>query len=45
MTVLRQDKPQRMVSFTVVLFTLSVGIVIGTLINSGVKAAQRSLPR
>ena len=37
-----QDKlrSQKLLSFTLVLFTLSIGIVIGTLINSGVKAAK-----
>jgi serine protease Do len=33
---------QKFLSFTLVLFTLSIGIVIGTLINSGVKAAKDS---
>jgi len=31
---------EKFLSFTLILFTLSVGIVIGTLINSGVKAAK-----
>ena len=33
-------RTQKLLSFTLVLFTLSIGIVIGTLINSGVKAAK-----
>ncbi len=33
---------QKLLSFTLVLFTLSIGIVIGTVINSGVKAAKDS---
>ena len=33
---------QKLLSFTLMLFTLSIGIVIGTLINSGVKAAKES---
>ncbi|HJT89032.1 MAG TPA: Do family serine endopeptidase [Bryobacteraceae bacterium] len=33
---------QKFLSFTLVLFTLSIGIVIGTVINSGVKAAKDS---
>jgi serine protease Do len=31
---------RKLLSFTVVLFTLAIGIVIGTLINTGVKAAK-----
>lgn len=31
---------QRLLSFTLILFTLSVGIVIGTLLDTGVKAAK-----
>lgn len=33
-------RTQKVLSFTLVLFTLSVGIVIGTLVNQGVKAAK-----
>src|ERR1700690_549111 len=33
-------RAQKLLSFTLILFTLSIGIVIGTLINSGVKAAK-----
>jgi serine protease Do len=33
-------RTQKLLSFTLVLFTLSIGIVIGTLINPGVKAAK-----
>src|ERR1700687_4511680 len=35
-------RAQKLLSFTLVLFTLSIGIVIGTVINSGVKAAKDS---
>src|SRR6266700_5503435 len=33
-------RTQKTLSFTLILFTLSVGIVIGTLVSSGVKAAR-----
>ncbi len=33
-------RTQKLLSFTLILFTLSIGIVIGTLVNSGVKAAK-----
>ena len=33
-------RTQKVLSFTLILFTLSVGIVIGTLVNQGVKAAK-----
>ncbi|HEY2015513.1 MAG TPA: Do family serine endopeptidase [Bryobacteraceae bacterium] len=33
-------RTQKLLSFTLILLTLSIGIVIGTLINSGVKAAK-----
>jgi len=33
-------RTQKVLSFTLILFTLSIGIVIGTLINSGVRAAK-----
>src|SRR5579872_593141 len=33
-------RTQRLLSFTLLLLTLAVGIIIGTLINSGVKAAK-----
>jgi len=35
-------RTQKLLSFTLILFTLSIGIVIGTLITSGVKAAKDS---
>jgi len=35
-------RTQKLLSFTLILFTLSIGIVIGTLMNSGVKAAKDS---
>ena len=31
---------QKLLSFTLILFTLAIGIVIGTLVNSGAKAAK-----
>src|SRR5215831_6250477 len=37
-------RTQKVLSFTLILFTLSVGIVIGTLINQGVKAAKSDNP-
>ena len=33
-------RTQKVLSLTLILFTLSVGIVIGTLVNQGVKAAK-----
>src|SRR6478672_1808976 len=40
--VLQRLRTQKLLSFTLVVFTLAIGIVIGTLINvnSGVKAAK-----
>ena len=35
-------RAQKLLSFTLILFTLSIGIVIGTVVNSGVKAAKDS---
>lgn len=35
-----QLRTQKLLSFTLILFTLSIGIVIGTLLTSGVKAAK-----
>src|SRR5689334_963800 len=35
-------RTQKFLSFTLILFTLSIGIVIGTLITSGVKAAKET---
>ena len=40
MSFLDKLRTQKLLSFTLILFTLSVGIVIGTLITSGVKAAK-----
>jgi serine protease Do len=37
-------RTQKVLSFTLILFTLSIGIVIGTLINQGVKAARSDGP-
>ena len=40
MSIFDKLRTQKLLSFTLMLFTLSVGIVIGTLVNSGVKAAK-----
>ena len=40
MSLFDKLRTQKLLSFTLILFTLSIGIVIGTLINSGVKAAK-----
>ncbi|MCU1238570.1 MAG: protease Do [Candidatus Solibacter sp.] len=40
MSFLNKLKTQKFLSFTLILFTLSTGIVIGTLVNQGVKAAK-----
>src|SRR5271157_4985324 len=40
MSIFDKLRTQKFLSFTLVLFTLSIGIVIGTLINSGVRAAK-----
>src|ERR1039457_2938944 len=42
MSIFDKLRTQKILSFTLVLFTLSIGIVIGPLINSGVKAAKDS---
>ena len=40
--VLQKIRTQKLLSFTLIVFTLAIGIVIGTLINlnTGVKAAD-----
>ncbi|MGA3236801.1 MAG: trypsin-like peptidase domain-containing protein [Bryobacteraceae bacterium] len=40
MSLFDKFRRQKLLSFTMVLFTLSVGVVIGTVISSGVKAAR-----
>ena len=40
MSIFDKLRIEKLLSFTLILFTLSIGIVIGTLINSGVKAAK-----
>src|SRR5260370_5126225 len=40
MSFLDKLRTQKTLSFTLILFTLSVGIVLGTLVSSGVKAAR-----
>ena len=42
MSLFDKFRSQKLLSFTLILFTLSIGIVIGTVINSGVKAAKES---
>ena len=40
MNAFKKLRTQKLLSFTLILFTLSIGIVLGTLITSGVKAAK-----
>src|SRR5207253_11437725 len=40
MNFLEKMRTQKALSFTLILFTLSGGIVLGTLVNSGVRAAK-----
>src|SRR5271165_1034429 len=40
MSLIERVRTQKQLFFTLVLFTLSIGIVLGTLISSGVKAAK-----
>src|SRR5277367_6448740 len=42
MSFLNKVRQQKYLSFTVILFTLSIGILIGTVMNSGVKANSQS---
>ena len=42
MSFVDRVRTQKLLSFTLLLFTLCLGIVIGTLINSGVKAARET---
>jgi serine protease Do len=42
MSFLNKLRRQKLLSFTLILFTLAIGVVIGTLINTGVKAAKDS---
>src|ERR1039457_6315308 len=44
MSLFGRLRTQKVLSFTLILFTLSVGIVIGTLVNQGVKAARSDGP-
>jgi serine protease Do len=44
MSLFDRLRTQKVLSFTLILFTLSVGIVIGTLVNQGVKAAKSEGP-
>ena len=44
MSLFDRLRTQKVLSFTLILFTLSVGIVIGTLVNQGVKAAKSDSP-
>src|SRR6266699_3454096 len=40
MSFLNKLRTQKTLSFTLILFTLSLGIVLGTLVSSGVRAAK-----
>ena len=40
MSLFDKLRTQKLLSFTLILFTLAVGVVIGTLVNTGVKAAK-----
>jgi serine protease Do len=40
MSIFDRMKTQKLLSFTMILFTLSLGVVLGTLVSSGVKAAR-----
>jgi serine protease Do len=42
MSVFDRLRNEKLLSFTLILFTLSIGIVIGTLISSGIKTASAS---
>jgi serine protease Do len=42
MSFFEMFRKQKLLSLTLVLFTLSIGVVIGTLINTGVKAAKEN---
>ena len=44
MSLFDRMRTQKVLSFTLILFTLSVGIVLGTLVNQGVKAAKDDRP-
>ncbi|MBM3774580.1 MAG: Do family serine endopeptidase [Acidobacteria bacterium] len=43
MTFLGTVRRQKLLSFTLILFTLSVGVVIGTLVSTGVKAEKAAV--
>jgi len=40
MNFFERMRQQKLLSFTLLLFTLSIGILIGTLVNTGVRAAK-----
>ena len=42
MSFLAKLRTQKLLSFTLILFTLAVGVVIGTLVSTGVKAAKEN---
>ena len=42
MSFFDQMRKQKFLSFTLILFTLAIGVLIGTVINTGVKAAKES---
>lgn len=40
MSFLNKMRTQKLLSFSLILFTLSIGVLIGTLVSTGVKAAK-----
>ena len=40
MSLFDKMRRQKLLSFSLILFTLSIGVVIGTLVSTGVKAAK-----
>src|ERR1700686_384150 len=40
MSFLNKMRRQKFLSFTLVLFTLSIGVLVGTMVSTGVKAAK-----
>src|SRR5260370_23846471 len=40
MSLFDKMRSQKLLSFSLILFTLSIGIVVGTLVSTGVKAAK-----
>ena len=42
MSLFDNVRKQKLLSFTLILFTLSIGVLIGTLINTSVRAAKEN---